>query len=270
MDIFRYTDYRDILREELVRRVQQNPNYSQGAFARDISLTPSRLSEILNGKQGISVKVAMDIGRALRFDEDQVDFFGDLVESQHGRSRLARESALARLERYRHSRTFAGRLDSIKKLLSKWYYLATLELTKLDDFELTPSNLARLLRIEPGQAEDALFVLRELGLLHQVDGKMLRSSHQNGVSGNLEDIDLLKFHSQLLDLSLKKRFTPDKQHVHDYLVALDASKMEYLLRHLKESLEFFVGRADDSPKKDALYALSVSLFPVCQESATNT
>lgn len=270
MDIFRYTDYRDILREELVRRVQQNPNYSQGAFARDISLTPSRLSEILNGKQGISVKVALDIGRALRFDGDQVDFFGDLVESQHGRSRLARESALARLERYRHSRTFAGRMESIKKLLSKWYYLATLELTKLDSFDLTSASLAKALRIEPQQAQDSLSVLTELGLLHEVDGKMLRSSHQNGVSGNLEDRELLKFHSQLLDLSLKKRFSAELQHVHDYLVALDSSKMEYLLRHLKESLEFFVGRADDSPKKDSLYALSVSLFPVCHNGVTNT
>ena len=218
---------------------------------------------------GDFVKVAMDIGKALRFDNDQVEFFGDLVESQHGRSRLSRESALARLERYRHSRTFAGRLDSIKKLLSKWYYLATLELTKLDQFELSVESLSHSLRIDTLQAEDALSTLKELGLLHEVEGRMLRSSHQNGVSGNLADMDLLKFHSQLLDLSLEKRFTPEKQHVHDYLIAVDSTKMEYLLRHLKESLEYFVGRADDSAAKDSLYALSVSLFPVCQDGALN-
>ncbi|SMF48060.1 TIGR02147 family protein [Pseudobacteriovorax antillogorgiicola] len=270
MDIFRYTDYRDILREELVRRVQQNPNYSQGAFARDISLTPSRLSEILNGKQGISVRVAIDIAKHLKFSEDQCNFFGDLVESQHGRSRLSRESARARLDRYRHSRTFSTRLEAIQELLSKWYYLGILELIKVEGFAVTPEAIATALKIDLQEADRALNRLKDMGLLTVNFGQYQRSSHQNGVSGNLGDPGLLKFHSQMIDLSLRQPHKQDEQHVHDFIMSIDSSKLSYLLTYLKESLEYFVGRADDGTKKDSVYGLSVSFFPISAEAPAKT
>ncbi len=51
-------NYRDYLRRELEQRVQQDPRYSLNRFARDLDLAPSRLSEVLSGKQGLSRAIA--------------------------------------------------------------------------------------------------------------------------------------------------------------------------------------------------------------------
>lgn len=266
MDIYRFSDYREILREELLRRSQQNPRYSQGAFARDIFLTPSRLSEVLNGKQGISVKVAHDIARSLRFDDKQTAFFGDLVESQHGRSRLARESASARLERYRHSSTQALPTEHLERLLSKWYYLATLELTKIQGFMLSVETLAETLRLEGHEANDAIDTLTQLELLREVEGRFVATPVPNGAHGRLNQTSVSKFHAQMIDLSLRRRYSAEAQKVLNYLMAVDAEKLPELVNHLVESVEYVVGRADDAKNKSSLYGLTVALFPIHDDS----
>src|SRR5688572_11232264 len=101
MDVFSTSDYREIMRQELARRIKQNPRYSQGAFARDLDLTAGRLSEILNGKQGLSSKAGEDIGKALRLNDEERQYFLDLITLAHGRSRVLRENARIRLLRYR-------------------------------------------------------------------------------------------------------------------------------------------------------------------------
>ena len=46
--------YRDVLRAKLAQRCERNASYSLRAFARDLTLSPSYLSEVLNGKSFLS------------------------------------------------------------------------------------------------------------------------------------------------------------------------------------------------------------------------
>ncbi|NRA68761.1 MAG: TIGR02147 family protein [Pseudobacteriovorax sp.] len=267
MDIYRFSDYRDILREELLRRSQQNPSYSQGAFARDICLTPSRLSEILNGKQGISVKVALDIAKSLRFDDEQAAFFGDLVESQHGRSRLSRESAGLRLDKYRDHRSFNLAPELLEKLLSKWYFLAALEAVKGKLItSLNPIALSQLLKISPEQAESAVNVLRDLGLVYQVDGVWLTQAGHSGIKGSMSHKTLASLHTQMVELSFKPKQDPSQTKVSSYMVGIDSSRLPEFINYLNESVEYFVSRVSDSESKNSMYGLSVSFFPVTDDS----
>ena len=75
--------YRSILKDELLRRIRQNPRYSLRAFARDLRLSPSRLSEVLSGKQGLSRQAAKAITERLGWRGSEAERFIDLVESQH-------------------------------------------------------------------------------------------------------------------------------------------------------------------------------------------
>src|SRR5690606_35734224 len=94
------TDYKYILKEELASRCRQNPRYSLRAFARDLKLAPSRLSEILSGKQGLSRAAAEKVAKALGYGPGETERFCDLVESVHARSRRNRESAKVRLTKH--------------------------------------------------------------------------------------------------------------------------------------------------------------------------
>ncbi len=71
MSIFDQDDYRDILKQELSKRQKNNPSYSLRAFGRDIELAPSKLSEIISGKQGMSQASGKKVVEKLRLNQEE-------------------------------------------------------------------------------------------------------------------------------------------------------------------------------------------------------
>ena len=93
-------DYRKILSEEFRRRMKRNLNYSLRAFSRDLNISPSSLSKILRGKQGLSPSMARKICSILNFDENKSQLFCDLVTLQDGRNHLMKGSAKKRIDKH--------------------------------------------------------------------------------------------------------------------------------------------------------------------------
>ena len=66
MDVIQlYQSYQDILKAELEKRQRANARYSLRAFARDLGVSPSNLSEILQRKAGLSRIKAQEIAKKL-------------------------------------------------------------------------------------------------------------------------------------------------------------------------------------------------------------
>lgn len=100
-----YEDYRQILKNELTRRCGNNALYSLRAFARDIGVSPSQLTEVLGGKHGLSGRKAKTVSQNLGFNKEETNFFVDLVEATHGRSEVKRELAKIRIQnKQQHSK----------------------------------------------------------------------------------------------------------------------------------------------------------------------
>ena len=79
-------DCRSILEWELQRRRSHNSRYSLRAFARDLRLSPSYLSEVLAGKHHLSKARAEDLVGQLRFDTTLRQRFCELAaQSGYGR-----------------------------------------------------------------------------------------------------------------------------------------------------------------------------------------
>jgi len=68
-------DFRDVLRRELQNRQQKNPAYSMRAFARDLDLSASGLSEVLSGKHSLSLRRAITVSKKLGLSEEHADAF---------------------------------------------------------------------------------------------------------------------------------------------------------------------------------------------------
>lgn len=87
-------EYRRIVKEELERRRSHNPSYSLRAFARDLELAPSRVSRVINGKEGFSRKSAEKTARLMGLGPEQIQNFCQLVEES--RKRNGASSSLTR------------------------------------------------------------------------------------------------------------------------------------------------------------------------------
>ncbi len=94
-------DYRQRLKLELEQRLSLNPRYSLRAFARDLGISPSRLSHVLKGKFGLSESAGEGIAAKLGLNATETGAFVNSISAQHGRSGIRRETARRRLESLR-------------------------------------------------------------------------------------------------------------------------------------------------------------------------
>ncbi len=272
MDVLRHQDYREILHGELARRIKQNPRYSQGAFARDLSLTPSRLSEILHGKQGVSNQVAQQIAKHMRFSEEETQYFLDLVESQHGRSRLLREAARIRLQRFQRSPLADMIGDDTFHLISDWYNVAVLELLRLDDKRQDALWIARRLRIPVEQATDALQRLERLGLIRQNEaGRLELVESQQNFIGSVQSESFQKFCRQILWKAIEAVDETRPHAMHSYMVAVAEKNLPQLMATVRETCNKLAERMDvDIGTKDAVYCLTAQFFPVSDSTVADS
>lgn len=102
--IFEHHSFVEYLIDRFQMRVDRNPHYSLRAFARDLKIDASRLSQILKGKQGLSMTFAERICYSLRLSEAESRHFCHLVASRHARSNFARVQAKKALEQDRSYR----------------------------------------------------------------------------------------------------------------------------------------------------------------------
>lgn len=75
-----------------------NPKYSLRAFANALDLEPSKLSEILSGKKGLSAERAEKICARLRLQGLAKDVFILSVQSQHSRIKKQKDEATKKLK----------------------------------------------------------------------------------------------------------------------------------------------------------------------------
>lgn len=90
-------DYRKALAKELLRRRQRNPRYSLRAFARDLIVPASMLSEILNRRAGLSHATALRLINKIELPKEEVGAFLNSVILHHARDEQKRTDALMAL-----------------------------------------------------------------------------------------------------------------------------------------------------------------------------
>lgn len=196
-------DYRDILKRKLKERVELNPRYSLRAFSRDLGIAPSRISAVLNHKQGLSRHYAISIARRIGLEGEEVALFSDLVERAHARSEKKRKAAEVRLIQRKSLRSRELGSEQLEFLSQS---------PSLTVFCRLFANAKKPVPIEQIAAESAVTVeharkillkLSELGLAtSDVDGQWKATSgYLKAAEGAKTDV-FTHFHEQLMALAL--------------------------------------------------------------------
>lgn len=266
--IFHYTDYRDILKAELARRCRQNIQYSQGAFSRDIKLRPSRLSEILNGKQGLSANIAHEIAKCLNLTNLESNYFTDLVVSQHGRSKAAREIAAKRLIKYQEKGVSKlvppGALDTSEN--QSWHFLAILELLEDKNFKPSIQWIAKKLDIDESEAKKAINHLEKYELWIEDGGYLSRVPQKYHVSNLYEDDRDNAIHSDSMQKAIDElELTAQKDRINYTLFASVDPKQLDKFRELMHNFFKELDKLKSTEGSNNVYCFSSQFFPVSKK-----
>ena len=110
------------LKNQLDLRSRKRTSYTLRAFARDLEVSSSWLSRILNGTRGISALRASQLSKRLHLSPSEEEYFIKLAESQFSRSRLKKASAQKELESW--DNTHVEMADDQMCVLSNWNHFA--------------------------------------------------------------------------------------------------------------------------------------------------
>jgi transcriptional regulator with XRE-family HTH domain len=118
--------YIECLNSAWAKRQQRNPAYSLRAFARDLEISPTGISLILNKKRPLTLERAINWAEKLQMNEDEKAVFleavsCDSVERLNPNNRKS-EQLLEKIQYYELQ------LDQFA-VVSDWYHLAILNLS---------------------------------------------------------------------------------------------------------------------------------------------
>lgn len=257
-------DFRTYLRRELLLRTRRNPRYSLRAFARDLGMAPSKVSEILRGQAGISGAAAARISKKLAFPDAEARLFVTLVELG-SRSQLKRREAERKLAELRASHGFNDLELERFTVVSEWYHGAILELTRVDGFRSDPGWIASRLGLSRAETSSAVARLLELGLLRETkDGRWEPTEANLATPSGIPSRAIRAYHSQILHKAdhAIEAIPVEERDFSALTLAINSSQLEEAREELRKFRRRFCSNLQSSPGKDRVYCLSIQFFPV--------
>lgn len=258
-------DYRLILKEIFEERSFLNATYSLRAFARDLNVSPSTLSEILNRKKGLSLKLAMSVANKLKMPSWEKEYFCDLVSKENSKSSRIRNDAIKRLKDRSRENDLKILNHKAIRALTSWTDLAILELTNLKQFENSITWIAKQLNIEESSAKLSVERLIEAKLLKidKVSGKWSDISPLFSTTDGVPSESIRRLHKTILFLALQKLESVDNESrsVKSIVFSLSNSQIPKAKKIIDNAIGEIVALADKkNHERDQVMCFSSQLF----------
>lgn len=261
--------YREILKKHFAERLEENPRYSLRAFSRDLAISPSRLSEILNGKQGLSGEWAEKISSRLQMSSREADEFYQKVLASDARAKGVRQAAISRLEQASGQDYLAVQADAFK-IIADWYHFALMELTKLKSFRPSSQWIAKKLGISVYEAKLAGDRLARLGLMEKGRARWRLTNKTLTTSNGVPSEAIRKFNRQILEKSREAvSFQPvEERDISSLTLAVRKKDIPVVIekiRKFRREINSELEQAVPDGGADEVYSLAIQFFRLTEK-----
>ena len=250
-----------LLQARMAEGKARNPAFSLRAFARRLELSPAMVSRVLSGQRQVSARLAKKIVKALMMDPQEQAQVLALFPPERGKPRRAVEAD--RLDPH-----YLRMTADYFKMISEWHYFAILSLFKTVEFDSDPRWIASRLGLDVSVVERALERLERLKIVRRhKDGRLTRSSVRYRTTDDVTNLSVRKAHFESLELA-RQSLESDPVDRRDF-TSLTLAFPEKRLPEAKVMIRKFENEFDTvfeegSERRDQVYRLCVSLFPLMQ------
>jgi uncharacterized protein (TIGR02147 family) len=268
MSIFEHSNYRTFLRANLVARIQRNSNYSLRAFAQQLGITSSYLSEILNEKKNLSSESALKISSRLGLKGDESEYFRLLVQLGSTRDPELKAVILARAKAINPNPVRHDLSVDYFKMIADWFHLPIRQLASIEGFDFNSKNIASRLGISRHEAEEAIERLVRLELIEKdASGRYRKTDNNMLVKSPVPNNGLRKFHRQMLNKAIEalETQTPAEKFIGSETLAFDPAQLKQAETILEECFSRLVELTEAGKSKSQVYHLGIQFFNLTQE-----
>ena len=242
------TEFIELITVELARRETRNPSYSLRAFAKDLHVHPSALSELMNGKRGVTPKMGQHILEKLNYSAEEIDRMLNFSKELNADTNLS-------LEKF--------------KTISNWYHFAILSLGEIPNFDLEPKAISERLNISEKDASEALDRLELLGMIvRDLKGKLIITGQQFKTPTEVVNVAVKKHNIQVIELAQNSLLNDplEKRDFSTVTMTIDPADMFEAKKMMKEFRKKFCKKIESGKKKE-VYMLSMQFFPLSKDKA---
>lgn len=272
MNIYQYSDYRNLLKDFYTDQKNRNTSYSYKVFANKAKLgSPNYLKLVIEGARRITDKSLPNFIRGLKLAPREAEYFKALVQFQEASDPEARRNYEVELRQIRDRNTRLAKEIEAEKLevVRSWRYLTILEMVLLDDFSDDPHWIAKRLRgkISPSQAKESLELLVRLGFLKIEDGKYRPSVSLITTSDEIYNKAVRDCQKQFIELGVESLLNDDleRREIGGLTLAVSKDSVQDIKKAIKEFRKE-INRVYSRDKGNTdVYHLSINFFPLtCQ------
>ncbi len=252
------TPTREFLNQEFNKRRTRNPNFSLRSFAKWLGLSPAQLSQMLTGKRPITLKSMKKMGDRLGLSPTEKKLMFTTILKDKNLIEVGEEKKVLHME------------EDQFRVISDWYHLAILSLTRISGARADPRWIARRLGISVELAHQALLRLERLGIL-QVKPKFKQVCDPIEVVSLTPSSAIRKYHKQNLNLAIEKIDTVPLELRQFQSISIPVHPKKLGL--YKKLIDEFLEQASELSEKQSgteVYNLNVQLFPVTQTKENGT
>lgn len=200
--LLNYENVAQYLSFVLRSRKDGNPAYSLRAFAKDLGVAPSTLSEVISGTKGISQAMSRQLMKRLQLSPEEAGFFQLLADPGIKRASSKIEQAKQALLAVRNRKVLSL---EVFQVIAEWQHMAILEAIKKSEWRKDLHQIAGRLGISPTLMTESLRRLRKLGFIN-ANNEPLRTGSSQIQDGPRQAV--IAHHQSLLRKALAKLDEP--------------------------------------------------------------
>lgn len=237
------------LHEVLDLRKQRNARYSLRAFARDLGISPGRLSDFLSGRRLPGKQICQRMIVALKMSEAEKAKFLHLISRNKDSSKS-------------HRGTYTLREDEFS-LIADWEHFALLMLMGTTGHKNDPKWMAEKLQTSELKIQNALERMERLNLIKINKGRVERLKHKVATTNDIPSTVLRESHRQILEHAMLSLQNDDisLRDITSITIPADPAKIAIAKEHIRKFRKK-MARLMSGDKKTEVYNLNIQLVPV--------
>jgi uncharacterized protein (TIGR02147 family) len=237
------------------------------AFARDMSISPSRLSEVMNGKGDLSKDKAVVVTKKLRMSPSRASNFLDLIDGVSAPLPEQRDAARSRVSK--RAETHANFRDLSTddfKHISDPLYLTVWCFMQLPKFDGSPATICAQLKINGIVVFDILRRLESLNLIRRDGAKWIGLPVDFTTAGKIPSSVVRDFHKELSSLGQKsiQEQTINTRVLDSIVIPFNSTRLGEIHQRITAFSQSLMKDFGDESTADSVYGMSLQFFRMAE------
>lgn len=254
-----------ILLSKLDERKSKNRRVSLRSFAKELKISVSTLSEVLNGHKNFSPTTAEMIADILELPPLEKEIFRiSVAAAKPGSQRKAAELRLQKLLKKRKSYPIDH--HEISKI-NHWRYFAIVELVALGAD--TTAQIATRLGLDTGVVQNYLETLIQIGWITPNQGRYKCQFDSSSTSDDISSIAIQQYHKSALDQAKDAldKLTLDSREFQSIVLTCDPDRMAEAKAKIRKFVDEFCEEfgSNSSNPNDEVYHLGLQYFKLTKK-----